>query len=370
MINSPLHQKFHELSRKHILMLTLHGVHEWKVVPGLQDTGGQNVFVNQFSAALSKFGYKITIVNRGGYLHPRTGDFQKGLQYKDSYQRILYLDDGLDQFVRKEDMSDRFPELVESLTTFLNEDGLPLDLIISHYWDAGTIGCILKQKMELDIKHIWVPHSLGMVKKRNTPSEAWKDLRINARIEFEEKILSKLDFVAATSSIIKSPAETDYNFQGKFLWLPPCVDQERYYPRKIEKTDPVWSYLSELTGLPIQDIQNKRSLQRSARTDETKQKDVLIKSFSHILKQHPDSLLVVAIDETNQELAAKLEAHSRLWNFPMLLPQLVRSGIFCQLYMRSRIFTALHQSWRVLEWLSRKQLRQKFQSYPAIWYPL
>ena len=288
-------------------MLTLHGVHEWKVVPGLQDTGGQNVFVNQFSAALSKFGYKITIVNRGGYLHPRTGDFQKGLQYKDSYQRILYLDDGLDQFVRKEDMSDRFPELVESLTTFLNEDGLPLDLIISHYWDAGTIGCILKQKMELDIKHIWVPHSLGMVKKRNTPSEAWKDLRINARIEFEEKILSKLDFVAATSSIIESSAETDYNFQGKFLWLPPCVDQERYYPRKIEKTDPVWSYLSELTGLPIQDIQNKKIITEISRTDETKQKDVLIKSFSHILKQHPDSLLVVAIDETNQELAAKLK---------------------------------------------------------------
>jgi len=109
MTPNPHHAEFLKSNREHILMLTIHGVHEWKVVPGLQDTGGQNVFVNQFSSALEKFGYKITIVNRGGYSHPRTGEEQKGLHYKDKYQRILYLDDGLNQFVRREDMCDRVP---------------------------------------------------------------------------------------------------------------------------------------------------------------------------------------------------------------------------------------------------------------------
>ena len=34
---------FRDRGRRHVLMITNHGVHEWKVVPGLPDTGGQNV---------------------------------------------------------------------------------------------------------------------------------------------------------------------------------------------------------------------------------------------------------------------------------------------------------------------------------------
>jgi D-inositol-3-phosphate glycosyltransferase len=288
-------------------MLTTHGVHEWKVVPGLQDTGGQNVFVNQFSSALEKFGYKITIVNRGGYFHPRTGEIQKGLHYKDEHQRILYLDDGLDQFVRKEDMCDRVPGLVQALFDFLDAEEAALDLIISHYWDAGTVGCQLKERLGENIKHIWVPHSLGAVKKRNTPPETWQDLRILDRITYEEKILNKIDYVAATSSIIRSSAKTDYGFKNKVLWLPPCVDQERYFPRKVENSDPVWSLLSDLTNLPIEEIQSKKIITEISRTDETKQKDILIRSFAQILENHPESLLVITIDDTNQSLSRKLK---------------------------------------------------------------
>lgn len=288
-------------------MLSIHGVHEWEVVPGLQDTGGQNVFVNQFSAALSKFGYKITIVNRGGYAHPRTGLLQKGLHYKDQNQRILYLDDGVGKFVRKEEMFDHFPQLVESLTDFLETDGAPVNMIISHYWDAGTVGCMLKEKLEADIDHVWVPHSLGMVKKRNTPPDAWEDLRIAERIEFEKEVLQKLVCIAATSSIIKESAKNDYGFSGKVLWLPPCVDQERYYPYDVKASDPVWSFLSKLAGLTAKEIQGRKIITEISRTDETKQKDILIKSFSQLLNDHPDAFLVVAIDDTNQNLSAELK---------------------------------------------------------------
>lgn len=288
-------------------MLTTHGVHEWKVVPGLQDTGGQNVYVNQFSSALEKFGYKVTIVNRGGYSHPRTGEEQKGLHYKDKYQRILYLDDGLDQFVRKEDMCERVPGLVQALKDFLDAEGTTPDLIISHYWDAGSVGCMLKESLGKDIKHVWVPHSLGAVKKRNTPPDVWQDLRIMDRIGFEEKILNKIDYVAATSSIIRSSAIADYGFENKVLWLPPCVNQKRYFPRQVEDSDPVWSLLSDLTNLPEEEIRNKKIITEISRTDETKQKDILIKSFARVLKDHPESLLVITIDDTNAKLSEKLK---------------------------------------------------------------
>ena len=133
------HRAFLTSSRPHILMITNHGIHQWRVVPGLQDTGGQNIFVNQFTAAMGSQGFRITIVNRGGYRHPQSEQWQKGLDYRDEHQRILYLEDGRDEFVRKEDMHEQVPALVDALQHSL-ESQCPIDLIISHYWDAALIG--------------------------------------------------------------------------------------------------------------------------------------------------------------------------------------------------------------------------------------
>jgi len=287
-------------------MLTIHGMHEWEVVPGLQDTGGQNVFVNQLSGALRKKGYKITIANRGGYTHLRTGNPQSGLRYKDSFQRILYLEDGLAEFVRKEDMADRFPNLIAALSEFIQEERSTIDMIISHYWDAGMVGGLLRRELALDVPHIWVPHSLGMVKKRNLPSEAREGLRMSDRIAFEETVLHEVDFVASTSSNIQETSQNDYGYTGDFLWLPPCVDPERYHPRRVSKKDPVWTLLSQLTDLPPEEIRNRKIITEISRTDKTKQKGVLIKAFAQIYPKHPDSLLVVSIDRANTALADEL----------------------------------------------------------------
>jgi len=152
-------------------MITNHGIHQWEVVPGLPDTGGQNVFVNQFTEALAKLGFRITIVNRGGYAHPVTGEWHKGLRYKDRHQRIVYLEDGVTEFVRKEDMDAQISTLVESLKNFLEADGLRIDLILSHYWDAARIGVLYNRSRPARATHVWVPHSLGTIKKRNVSPE-------------------------------------------------------------------------------------------------------------------------------------------------------------------------------------------------------
>jgi len=118
--------------RPHVLMITNHGIHQWEIIPGQPDTGGQNVFVNQFTEALAKQDFKITIVNRGGYANPSTGELHTGTHYKDENQRILYLDDGNPAFVRKEDMDEQMPQLVKNLQEHLKAEGLGVDLIISH----------------------------------------------------------------------------------------------------------------------------------------------------------------------------------------------------------------------------------------------
>jgi mannosylfructose-phosphate synthase len=287
-------------------MITNHGIHQWQVIPGLPDTGGQNVFVNQFTEALAKLGFRITIVNRGGYPHPVTGEARAGLHYKDERQRILYLEDGLREFVRKEDMNGQIPHLAESLGHFLDVEGTKVDLIISHYWDGARVGVLYNESLQERVKHVWVPHSLGAIKKRNVPAEQWPGLRIEERIAIERNLMPDLDGVTATSSAIERALREDYGDIRPSLFLPPCIDPDRYYPRNVLDKNDVWNFLSQRSGLPPEEVRRRKIVAEISRTDATKRKDVLIKAFASARERAPDSLLVISIDDEQEKLAGEL----------------------------------------------------------------
>lgn len=305
-------QKFIQSERPHILMITNHGVHEWDVIPGLPDTGGQNVFVNQFSQTLCQKGYRITIVNRGGYPHPTNGKLQIGIHHKDEYQRVLYLDDGHPEFVRKEDMANQLPRLVKVLQQHMFSENIPIDTIISHYWDGAQLGNLYNQSLTKPVQHIWVPHSLGSVKKRNVLSERWADLRVDERISIEREITPKVDGIASTSSTIEAALRYDYLYSPKLFFLPPCVDPKRYYPKKNSPENPIWSFLGEHSPLSPSEIQQRSIITEISRTDSTKRKDVLIRAFAKVHRKHPRTLLVVTINQDlplGKELISLIHEH-------------------------------------------------------------
>jgi len=304
--NIEQHNQFLTSSKEHILMITNHGVHEWHVVPGLPDTGGQNVFVNQFTESLTSFGYRVTIVNRGGYKHPARGEWQRGMHYKDKNQRILYIEDKSHEFVRKEDMHEHIPALVQSLRDQLSKDAIPVDMIISHYWDGALIGVHFNNQQAEKSPHIWVPHSLGTLKKQNVKSDQWSELRIDERIDVERNLIEELDAIAATSSTIRNTLELNYGYTSPDLFLPPCVDTERIYPRDVDETNGVWEFLSTKSNLSPQEIRECLIISEISRTDTTKRKDILIKAFESAHKSHPNSLLVLSIDDKQQPLANEL----------------------------------------------------------------
>ena len=297
-------REFVRSGREHVLMITNHGVHQWKVVPGLPDTGGQNVFVNQFTAALAQRGFKITIVNRGGYMHPVTGERLEGFVYRDKHRRILYLEDDKSEFVRKEDMDEQIPRLVQSLARSLDAR---VDLIISHYWDGAKVGVLYNRTLPERVKHVWVPHSLGAVKKRNVLPERWAGLRIDERIAVEQDLIAELDGIASTSSKIGQALDKDYGYSGKALFLPPCVDPERYYAREIQDEDGIWDFLSQCSGLSPEKVRRSKIVTEISRTDTTKRKDVLIRAFALARQQVPDSFLVVSIDKSKKKLSSELD---------------------------------------------------------------
>jgi mannosylfructose-phosphate synthase len=291
-----LHQRFVRSGRAHVLMITNHGVHEWKVVPGMPDTGGQNVYVNQLTDALVAQGYRVTIANRGGYPHPKTQKMQTGVVYHSSgHARIIYLEDGTRQFVRKEDMNEQLPELVRDLARKLGQDGDAYDLILSHYWDAGKLGVMLNESGSRRAPHVWVPHSLGALKKRNMDPSTWANLRIDERIAHERELLKSIDGAVATSSAIRDTFRDDYGYDARYF-LPPCVNEERYRPRSAEEVEPVWTFLEEQSGLRPDQLKGRKLVTEISRTDKTKRKDVLIKAFAQARKEIPEALLLVTID--------------------------------------------------------------------------
>lgn len=302
------HRAFLASERKHILMITNHGIHQWQVIPGLPDTGGQNVFVNQFTTALVERGFKVTIANRGGFRHPVSDEMRRGIRYKDEQQRIVYLEDDTKEFIRKEDMPEHIPQLVESLKTYLANQGTQVDLIISHYWDGAKIGVEYNRERPEPVQHIWVPHSLGAIKKRNVPDWEWADLRIDERIEIERSMITELDGVAATSETIQKSLAEDYGYEGPALFLPSCIDTDRFHPRDIASDDEIWNFLSDHVDLPVEKIINSKIVAEISRTDTTKRKDVLIKAFARVQAELPETLLIVSIDESRAELADSLKS--------------------------------------------------------------
>lgn len=301
-------QAFTSLRAPHVLMVTNHGIHQWNLVPGLPDTGGQNLFVNMFTETLASFGFKVTIANRGGYVHPITGERQVGVRYKDGRQRIIYTQDGDDQFVRKEDMDEHTPRLANFLWDFLESPaGGYVDLIISHYWDGAKVGALVRRKFRHQVPHYWVPHSVGTVKKHNMPPESWAHLRIDERIAVEHELIPELDGVAATSPLIRQALVEDYGVEQP-LFLPPCIDPSRFHPRDIDEHHDIYDFIGRQCGLSGAQVRQRRIITEISRTDRTKRKDLLMRAFAKVHERHPDTLLVVSIDKHEEELYSELWA--------------------------------------------------------------
>lgn len=282
----------------HILQITNHGLHEWQVTPGLPDTGGQNVYVNHLSAALVRLGHRVTIVNRGGYPHPLTGELRTGeMPALDGSASIVYLVDGTPSFVRKEDMEAQLPALAGELDALLRQD--EYDLILSHYWDGAMLGAMANRMLRRPLPHYWIPHSLGALKRRNVEPAAYAGLRIDERIAAEKRVLAAVDGVVATSVAINDSVQLDYGSVADYF-LPPGVDHDRFRPRPAEECEAIWRFLAEQIGTDSAGLRSRPLILEVSRTDTTKRKDVLLRAFAAVLAGESQPLLAVTIDDVNK----------------------------------------------------------------------
>src|SRR5688572_29549173 len=137
------------MTRRDLLVLSLHGYVGANPELGKPDTGGQVVFVLELAKQFAELGYRVDVVTRRFEGQPEFDRLSENL-------RIWRVAFGGKEFIRKEDMHDHLDEFVRR---FLTERRRPYVAVLSHYWDAGWAGQRIAE--ELRIPHIHTPHSLG-----------------------------------------------------------------------------------------------------------------------------------------------------------------------------------------------------------------
>lgn len=297
--------------RPHILMITNHGMHDWDVRSGLQDTGGQNHYVNALCNTLVDLGYKVTIGNRGGFPDLVTGTKRAGIDYQSEHARICYLEGGGAEFIRKEDLTD---DILQAEATFaralFTREGSQFTLLISHYWDGAVVTDHIKEQMGITARHIWIPHSLGALKQENfagKPAEVIAACRFPERIAFEKAMLPKLAAVASTSGDISRIA-TDFYGRTPELFLPPCIETTKVHPVDPETCQAIYDFLAQEDPLTGPHVKGQSTILEVSRTDQTKRKDLLMTAFAQVLRTHPESKLLLTISKDSRQLYAELTA--------------------------------------------------------------
>ena len=155
----------------------------------------------------------------------------------------------------------------------------------------------LKHELARCDRHVWTPHSLGELKDfnyRHRSKTERRDLKFCERRNHERMICQRTHAFAATSAKIAERLWTHYHVPVEnTYYFPPCVDRDVYRPyTDLEKRDTLY-WLSEKTGLSVDELAVKPLIFETSRMDRTKRKDLLLAAFAEVAATHPDCYLII-----------------------------------------------------------------------------
>jgi glycosyltransferase involved in cell wall biosynthesis len=293
---------------KDVLLITWHGIHELDIFPGLPDTGGQNIYVQNMARQIhDTYGCRVTILNRGGFVHPYTERMREGMT-KDPERElyVLHVADDVKAFVRKEYLTGALIEnAVNPVLGQLPGDFDPA-LIISHFWDGGLLGDSLCRHFK-EALHVWVPHEpVGMKKGPLEPAD-YETHSIPSRERYEERVLDGAHLVGSTSKLVEDDLRRAHgrDWSEKLIDIYPGVDIERFSPVDADSlTGQQAKDHSEFLGLPAELFQRPHICE-FGRSDSLKDKDQAVEAFALVAREEPDITMFLNLDETMEPEIAK-----------------------------------------------------------------
>lgn len=202
------------------------------------DTGGQVKYVVELARALGEMEgvRKVDLFTRRVRGKEYSSDYDQPIEKLSDNARIVRVRCGGAKYIRKELLWPHLDEFVDKTLKFIKDSGDLPDILHGHYADGGYVA--LELSTFLGVPFVFTGHSLGRPKKERlvkgglTEEEINKQYRIERRIRAEEEIISRANFIIASTNQEKSEQYGMYSFRksAQFHVIPPGIDMNRFFP--------------------------------------------------------------------------------------------------------------------------------------------
>lgn len=202
------------------------------------DTGGQTTYVLELirSLAARPEVERVEVVTRLIQDRRVSSDYAVPHEPLGDGAAIVRLPFGPRRYLRKELLWPYLDALADALTARLSAQERRPDWIHAHYADAGYVGALVAQRLEIPL--VFTGHSLGREKLRRllagglTHEQIEQQYGIAARIAAEERALAQSSLVITST---RQEAEQQYARYDSFrpaaaVVVPPGVDARRFHP--------------------------------------------------------------------------------------------------------------------------------------------
>lgn len=223
----------------YIVLITIHGlVRGEEIELGRDaDTGGQIKYVIELAKELGKQERveRVDVLTRQVFDAKVHEDYSRPQEKIGQNAYIVRLPCGPKRYLRKEVLWPHLESFIDQALKYFRQVGQIPDVIHGHYADAGYVGSILANLLE--IPFVFTGHSLGREKKRlllekGLSEETIKErYNIGYRIEAEERALNAASLViASTNQEVNEQYEQYEHYEpSRMMVIPPGVDLSRFY---------------------------------------------------------------------------------------------------------------------------------------------
>lgn len=200
------------------------------------DTGGQIQYVVELARELGKSPEvgRVDLFTRQIFDSRVSSDYAQAEEQLSDKAHIVRLPCGPRRYLHKESLWPHLESFIDqALQHFRRLQRLP-DAIHGHYADAGYVGAMLANVLE--VPFIFTGHSLGLIKQARllekglTDAQMDERYRIKRRIEAEEVALNSASLVITSThqEVQEQYAKYDNYMPDRMVVIPPGVDLTRF----------------------------------------------------------------------------------------------------------------------------------------------
>lgn len=184
---------------------------------GLEEAGGQNVYVRQVGENLAALGWQVDMFTR------KVNPDQPSIVEHSPFCRTIRLKAGPESFVPRDRLFPHMPEFVKSFQDFQSRQGMSYPLIHTNYWLSAWAGLQLQKTSGIQLIHTY--HSLGAIKYQSVPE---RPAIADTRLAVEREILEKAACVVATSPQEQENLRSLVSRWGRLEVIPCGTDTEKF----------------------------------------------------------------------------------------------------------------------------------------------